>query len=264
MRRVLVIGASGAIGAAVAAREAAGGAQVWGTYRSNRGGVPAGVTAIHADLTERNVPALVASLTCPRGRWSAVYFCAGEPASRLDWSRLPRRGDAAGCPVTSAEWAEEAEHGLRVLRIAHELRDRVVGPIVIVGSAAARGTMPGASTYAAAHGAVDGAVRAWMAEPLRDRDHGARIRFSRPGIIRGPIWSRVGLHPADLALVLRLGTEPAVYARRLVDYARSGRSYVHAGTWDAWLTRWLPPAILEPLTAWAMGRLLARRPGGAR
>lgn len=261
-RRVLVVGASGAIGSAIARLEIARGAEVTGTWRTREDGVPEGCRRVRLELGDHDWGTLEALTTPPCGRWSAVYLAAGEPSSRSDWPRLPVRSDAPDAPVTDAEWNQEAGHGLRTLRLARTLRAKTIGPIVLVCSAASRWTMPGASPYAATHGTIDGAARSWMAESRGAAlEHGARIRLSRPGIIWGPIWEKLGLRASDLRLIRALSTSPETYARRLVRYADSGWNRVHSGTWDARLTRWAPPALLEPLTAWAMGWLLARRNG---
>ena len=188
-RRVLVVGAGGALGRALVARLKAGGAWVRGTARDPARVPPGADEAVRADLLD------AASLRAACAAVDAVVHAAGASPTDLT-PRLDRRG-FRGVDAEGASRLAEAAAGAGVRRAVYV---SVFGPPALEGTA-----------YVAAHREAEAALRAAGLDVTAVRPTGffgafeAFLPLARLGVLPrlGDPGARTNpIHPADLADVV--------------------------------------------------------------
>ena len=181
--RVLLTGASGGIGQAMALTLLRAGAAVLGVGRGNAQPLaqplPAGMAWVQADLTAEDGPARVASAAA---HWQAnvVVHAAGVPSF----------GPLAGVPPTQMQDVLQANL-LAPMRLTQALLPQLLkqprAQVVFVGSALGRIGLPGFSVYGASKAGLHG-----FAEALRRELADTPVRVQ----ILGPRSTRTGFNDA--------------------------------------------------------------------
>lgn len=216
MRTVIVTGASGGIGAAVAVRLAEPGRRL--VLHGRRTGAVEAV-AEEVRLRGAEAVAVTADLTTPGGVADVVKAAGTEPLLAL----VNNAGSALVKPVEAVS-LEEWQTSLALNLTAPFALVRGVLPLLAAGSAivnilsvAARQGFSGWSAYCAAKFGLDGFSRA-LREELRPR--GIRVINVYPAATDTPLWNGVSgqwarermLQPADVAdaVAFALATRPRV------------------------------------------------------
>jgi len=140
------------------------------------------------------------------------------------------------------------------------------GNILNIASVAGLMAFPYVSTYVAAKHALVGVSRTLHHE-LKPR--GVLVTVACPGIVRTGILDRGRARGIDLEKVrkiFRLGIEPDVAARRMLEAARRGRQMVipNLDMRALHVIYRVCPAPIDAFVAWIAHRTFGRRPGGAR
>jgi len=184
-RLAVVLGASGAIGAAVAAGLAEAGWTVVTHHRSTAPPPGCGVAAVQADLTDwASTRALAGEVVDRFGPPDLLVNCAGRRDDGLLIAQSPERWTAV-----LHDNVAMAYHPLRAFLPA--MVRRRAGALVQVSSVAGLVASPGQSAYAAAKAAVIALVRTLAVE------YGSRgIRFNAlaPGFVETPMTADVPTH----------------------------------------------------------------------
>jgi NAD(P)-dependent dehydrogenase (short-subunit alcohol dehydrogenase family) len=227
---VLVIGAAGGIGAAVARMIAAGGGSVYLAGRDaaklaaigGELGMPCGtVEASDPDAVDACADAAVAAL----GGLDGIVNCAGSLI--LKPAHL----------TTTAEWqatlAANLSSAFGCVRAAGRLLKAEGGSVVLVSSAAARVGLANHEAIAAAKAGVIGLVLSAAATYAK-----AKIRFNAvaPGLVRTPLTK--GLVASELAEKASIGMHPLGRLGEPEDVARA----IHF--------------LLDPAQGWITGQVL--------
>lgn len=228
--RVLVIGAAGGIGAAVARMIAAGGGSVYLAGRDaaklaaigGELGMPCGtVEASDPDAVDACADAAVAAL----GGLDGIVNCAGSLI--LKPAHL----------TTTAEWqatlAANLSSAFGCVRAAGRLLKAEGGSVVLVSSAAARVGLANHEAIAAAKAGIIGLVLSAAATYAK-----AKIRFNAvaPGLVRTPLTK--GLVASELAEKASIGMHPLGRLGEPEDVARA----IHF--------------LLDPAQGWITGQVL--------
>ncbi len=228
--RVLVIGAAGGIGAAVARMIAAGGGSVYLAGRDaaklaaigGEIGMPCGtVEASDPDAVDACADAAVAAL----GGLDGIVNCAGSLI--LKPAHL----------TTTAEWqatlAANLSSAFGCVRAAGRLLKAEGGSVVLVSSAAARVGLANHEAIAAAKAGIIGLVLSAAATYAK-----AKIRFNAvaPGLVRTPLTK--GLVASELAEKASIGMHPLGRLGEPEDVARA----IHF--------------LLDPAQGWITGQVL--------
>lgn len=229
----VIFGATGGIGAALAKRLVANGAQVLLAGRrkdvldsmiSELGGnARSAVLADAANLAEAE--AVIGRATEEFGRLDGVANCVGSLL--LKPLHL----------TTEAEWAATINTNLgsafAVARAAARAMTSTGGSIVLVSSAAARIGLANHEAIAAAKGAINGLV---LATAATYAGRGIRVNAVAPGLVRTPLTARITGNEASLK------ASTAMHA-----LGRTGEAdEVASGI--AWL--------LDPAQAWVTGQII--------
>jgi NAD(P)-dependent dehydrogenase (short-subunit alcohol dehydrogenase family) len=227
---VLVIGAAGGIGAAVARMIAAGGGSVYLAGRDaaklaaigGEIGMPCGtVEASDPDAVDACADAAVAAL----GGLDGIVNCAGSLI--LKPAHL----------TTTAEWqatlAANLSSAFGCVRAAGRLLKAEGGSVVLVSSAAARVGLANHEAIAAAKAGIIGLVLSAAATYAK-----AKIRFNAvaPGLVRTPLTK--GLVSSELAEKASIGMHPLGRLGEPEDVARA----IHF--------------LLDPAQGWITGQVL--------
>jgi NAD(P)-dependent dehydrogenase (short-subunit alcohol dehydrogenase family) len=227
---VLVIGAAGGIGAAVARMIAAGGGSVYLAGRDaaklaaigGEIGMPCGtVEASDPDAVDACADAAVAAL----GGLDGIVNCAGSLI--LKPAHL----------TTTAEWqatlAANLSSAFGCVRAAGRLLKAEGGSVVLVSSAAARVGLANHEAIAAAKAGIIGLVLSAAATYAK-----AKIRFNAvaPGLVRTPLTK--GLVASELAEKASIGMHPLGRLGEPEDVARA----IHF--------------LLDPAQGWITGQVL--------
>lgn len=187
-RHILVTGASGGIGRAVAGLAARLGARVAAGGRDSArlaetvGALPGdGHRALPFDLADTDaVPAWIKAETEGHGPFHGIAHCAG-----VQENRAVRGVDAAFFDRTLHL------HLLSALALARGLRQKgCAGPgaaMVFLSSVAAQVGQPGNVVYSAAKGGLESAVRGLAMELLRD---GIRVNAVAPALVETEMMAR--------------------------------------------------------------------------
>lgn len=213
-KRALVTGASGALGAAIARRLAAQGAQV----------------LAHASSRPDAVHELVASIAAGGGQASALVFDLGDDAAtRAACEQVSKDGavqilvNNAGVHDDAVFPALRAEQWHRVIDVSLHGFFRVTQPLLLpmlrtrwgrivnISSVAAIMGNRGQVNYAAAKGALNSATRALALEVA---SRGVTVNAVAPGIIASPMADTAfdAKRIAELVPVQRAGTPDEVAA----------------------------------------------------
>lgn len=191
----VIFGATGGIGAALAKRLVAGGAEVLLAGRRPEaleslvnelgGRARATVLADAANLAE--VETVIGRATAEFGRLDGVANCVGSLLLK---------------PVhltSEAEWAATISANLgtafAVTRAAAKAMISTGGSIVLVSSAAARIGLANHEAIAAAKGAINGLV---LATAATYAGRGIRVNAVAPGLVRTPLTARITGNEASL------------------------------------------------------------------
>ena len=197
-KAALVTGAASGIGAAVAERMAADGADV---FRADLSYDRAEPRILPLDVREEAAwEQSVAAVVEARGRLDVLVNCVGVSAASLLTD------------TTLAEWRHViatnldgaflgTKHAVRAMRATG-------GAIVHVGSASGIRPAPGAAAYSTSKAALRMLVRT-AAKECRDAGFAIRINLVSPAGVRTPMWRAM---PFFRELVLEHGSEAAAYA----------------------------------------------------
>ncbi|MET4666092.1 SDR family NAD(P)-dependent oxidoreductase [Sphingomonas sp. PvP056] len=242
--RILITGASGSLGAALARHYAAPGRTLvlWGRDAARLGAVAstcrqAGAAVVLRQLELTDCKAAIAAVEeeDDAGAITLALLVAGAGDVR-----------AAGDLVEDAH--QIARLGLVnfvapsaiAAALARRMAQRGGGGIVLVGSAAAFHALPFAAGYA---GSKAGLLRFGEALRLSVRQHGVRVTVVSPGFIDTPASrSNAGPRPFEI--------QPADAAARIAAAAARGQGHV-IFPWPfvvlRWFDRLLPPALRDRL-----------------
>ena len=220
--RVLLTGASGGIGRAMALALRQAGAQVMGVGRGEAG--PTGMAWVRADL---NAPQGPASIAAAAADWRAnvVVHAAGVPA----FGALAEIGASRIEPVLQANL-------LAPMLLTQALLPRLLqlprAQLVFVGSALGRIGLPGFSVYGASKAGLHG-----FAEALRRELADTAVRVQ----ILGPRSTRTGFNGAAVEAYNRAtGTamdEPEAVAAALLKLIDSEAAEAFIGYPERWAVR---------------------------
>lgn len=231
-RRALVVGAAGAIGAAVAGDLAAAGATVLAADLRGAPEVAAGLAGgghvgVEVDVTDRTSVAALVAQAVTDGELHAVVYAAGAnttgPIAQLDWADYDRVMDVN-------------------LRGAFHLANALAGPltvqsapasVVLLASTAGQRGEAGGSVYCASKFGVIGLMQSLAAELATI---GVRVNAVAPGNVDSPMLR-------DLAewVAVREGTDAAAVLAALADEAAE-RRLVEVGEVAAACTWLVSPA----------------------
>jgi NAD(P)-dependent dehydrogenase (short-subunit alcohol dehydrogenase family) len=208
-RRAVVTGASAGIGAAIAARLAAAGAEVVAVSRSGR--APADVTPLVADLSRADdVDSVIERAVAELGGLDILVNNAG----RGDWKALADVDRAYFDDLIGLNlWTP-----LRLCQLAHPHLAAATDPaVVMIGSVDAVRPSAGGAVYGASKAGLAAATVALAKEWRAD---GIRVTQVDPGIVDTPLAAEVVAHldrtGFDVNLVGRAGTGDEIAA--LVHY----------------------------------------------
>jgi short-subunit dehydrogenase len=239
--RVLLTGASGGIGQAMAAALIHAGAQVLGAGRAARNSSAAGTGWVQADLS---TPAGVSTASAAACEWRAnvLVHAAGLPAFG------PLQGESALHMQAVLQLNLLAPMALTQAMLPHLLRQEQA-QIVFVGSALGRIGLPGFSVYGASKAGIHG-----FAEALRRELAGGPVRVQT----LAPRSTRTGFNsPAVQAYNQATGTAsdtPERVAAALLALIESGAAEAHLG----WPER-LAVRLNGALGSWLDGSFVKHR-----
>lgn len=235
--RILITGASGGLGAALAAHYAAPGRTLalWGRDAARLAAIADGCRAAGAVVRVRSLDltdtaAMLAALA-DEGEIDLVLLAAGTGETQAAGDLVE---DAA--QVAATGMINFVATSTLAAALAGGMARRGKGQIVLVGSAAAFHALPFAAAYA---GSKAGLAR--FAEALRIgvRRHGVRVILVSPGFIDTARGRRgAGARPFEL--------QPADAAARIARAAAWGRRHV-VFPWPFVVLRWIDRLLPAPL-----------------
>lgn len=242
--RILITGASGGLGAALAAHYAAPGRTLllWGRDRVRLEAVAASCRTAGAEVVLRlldlaDSSAAIAAIeeTDAAGAITLALLVAGAGDVRAPGDRVE---DAA--QVARLGLVNFVAPSAMAAALARRMAGRGHGGIVLVGSAAAFHALPFAAGYA---GSKAGLLRFGDALRLDVRAHGVRVTIVSPGFIDTAAGRRsAGPRPFQIT--------PARAAARIAQAAAQGRGHV-IFPWPfavlRWFDRLLPPPLRDCL-----------------
>lgn len=246
--RILVTGASGGLGGAVARVHAAPGARLslWGRDPARLDAVAqacraAGAQVLGRSLDIADVPGAIAALREEDAAdpFDMVFFCSGRGDVRATGERIE---DAA--MVAHLGTVNFTAPAAMAAAIAERMTARGHGRIVLVGSAAAFHALPFAAAYS---GTKAGLARFADALRIAARQHGVSVTLVSPGFIDTAAGRKVpGPKPMLMA--------PEAVAARIARAAAAGKAHLVL-PWPFVALRWFDRLLPRPLRDRVLARL---------